>query len=334
MKIKRESLLNAFNAVQPGLAKKEIIEQMAHFIFTGQHLITYNDKVCVSYPFETDFKCSVYAGDFYKIISKIKSEIIDLEHKNDSLIAKSKRTTIKMTTIVEDEVSELLSNLEDQIKEEWTSLPDNFLEGLYLCMFSASKDQTQGTLVCVKVEGDLIQSTDSIRISQFQMSGEVEKMLISASAIPALKGLGVTNYHISKSWLHFLNDNNVRISIRTVHGEFPDSSKFFKMKGTRLKLPSELKDALETVGIMAEGDITTDKVVNVVIDNQQMILTSKKERGSIEKIVPIKYNRDKIEFTSNPVFLAQILGNATKMTIAKHAIFESKTFKHLLALYN
>ena len=61
MKIEREELLKVLSAIRPGLAKKDIVEQATHFIFTGQEVLTYNDQICISYPFETDFECSVPA---------------------------------------------------------------------------------------------------------------------------------------------------------------------------------------------------------------------------------------------------------------------------------
>lgn len=332
MKLKRQDLLNALNAVQAGLAKKEIIEQMAHFIFTGKNLITYNDKTCVYHPLETDFTCSVHARDFISLLSKMSSEVVDLSHKSDKLIIKSKSTTAKLSTIVEDEVSTLLHDLESQIEDKWEDLPEDFLDGLYLCMFSTSKDQTLGTLTCVKAEGNTIASTDSTRISVYEMKKEVPQMYIPASSVPDLRDLLVKKFHVSKSWLHFMNENNVRISIRKIEGNFPDYEKFLNLEGNRVRLPPELKEALEIVCVMAEGDVAIDKRVDITLSEDQLICSSRKDRGSVEKIVPIRYKKDPIKFTTNPVFLSQVLENATRVTIGSYALFESDTFKHVLAL--
>ena len=72
--MKRKELLKALLSVKPGVANKDIIESMTYFYFNGTHVISYNDIVSIQHPLKTDFKTFVKADDFFKVISKVKSE--------------------------------------------------------------------------------------------------------------------------------------------------------------------------------------------------------------------------------------------------------------------
>ena len=74
MKIKKLELINILQRVKPGLAKRDVIEQFTHFIFTGESVITYNDEICISHPLKTDFVCSAKSEEFFKAILK-RSEV-------------------------------------------------------------------------------------------------------------------------------------------------------------------------------------------------------------------------------------------------------------------
>ena len=332
MKVNRKDLLNALTAVKPGLAQKDIIEQMTHFIFTGNNIVAYNDRTCVYCPFETDFECSVSSADFYKIISKISAEEIDLSLKGSNLVIKSKRTTAKMSILIEDEITEMLKSLEKETGVTMKKVPQDFLEGIFLCMFSASKEQTKGTLVCINITGSTLISSDNVRASMYEMDSKMDDFKLPAYSVPSLNDLAVTKYGLSDNWLHFMNKDGIRISVRQLIGDFPDYVRMLKVEGPKVRLPKELKDTLETVSIMSPGEIVTDKMVDIEIMNDLITCRTKKDRGSIERTIDIKYKKDPVRFKTNPVLLSQVLDSATRMTIGKGALlFESKKFKHVLA---
>lgn len=333
MQINRHQLQTALNLVTAGLSKLNSSEQMQHFIFTGENVVTYNDFICVSHPFKTDFKHSVNSDDLLKILNKISSETIEINLEDTTLIVKTAKTKAKLVSNVEDTISELISELESQVQDEWSALPEDFIEGAYLCMFSASKDMTLGTLTCLNITGNKMYSCDNVRMSSYEMSGEMEDILIQASCISELKKIGVTQYSVSESWLHFLSDDGVRISIRRLKGSYMELEEMFHVEGAKIKLPEDLTSCIETASVMSEGDSLIDKSVSISIDAGFLTVKASKTRGSVEKKTEINYKRTPIFFRTNPIFFVEILKHVTAMTVGENAIMlRSGKFRHVLAI--
>ena len=106
METKRESLLNALNAVKPGIDTSKVLEERTHFVFTGGDVMTYNGEVAMLHPLETEFICSVKASDLLDILNKSSSEDVKLEHLADEL-----RITL------EGSGTELINNDYSELKE-------------------------------------------------------------------------------------------------------------------------------------------------------------------------------------------------------------------------
>ena len=100
MKVKKSELVDALSKVKPGLAKKEIVEQATHFIFSQGEIITFNDQISIMHPFDCDFDFSVKGEEFFKIVSGITEEEIDLSLKDNTLHIKSKTINIRMANVL------------------------------------------------------------------------------------------------------------------------------------------------------------------------------------------------------------------------------------------
>ena len=340
MKIKREELKAICAAVKPALATREVIEQMGHFIFTGHEIVTYNDKMCIHYPLETDFECSVRAKDFYEILLKDDSEAVRLKKKDNYLHMTSPTLKSKTNTVVEEEIGDLLEELHRQVKEEaeFKSIPDNFIEAISFCVFSAAKDVTWGALTCLLVSGENVFSSDNLRVSHYKMSDKMDRFLLAAQAVPELvKFDEFTAYAVTTSWAHFKTTENVLVSVRLVDGEFAEETALAvfdeEEQGITFEMPAKVLKGTSVAEVFTEHGADFDKVVDVSLTKGKVICKSEKEAGSIEKIVDIDYKGEDVEFTINPVFLQQIMDKATDVTIlSDKAFFNRENFRHVVAL--
>jgi DNA polymerase III sliding clamp (beta) subunit (PCNA family) len=260
MKINREEFTKALAAVRPGLAKKDIIEQATHFIFTGNEVTTYNDYICISYPLKTDFRCTVDADKLYKVLAGMEAKQIDVEVKKDEFLISTKKTKSGLASFKEGKILEYIVGLGLKEKDKkWKPLPSNFIEGMYLCMFSASTDMTHGALTCVYLKGENIFASDDLRISWFTMDGTVDKkMFIPVQSAVELVKFPVVEYAVSTiegvtSWIHFRTKDHVMFSTRTMAGEYPSVEEHFEIEGKKLTLPKELKGAVKYVSVLADG---------------------------------------------------------------------------------
>jgi hypothetical protein len=337
MRIIREQLVNILASLRPGLSKKSIIQEMSHFVFTGKDICTYNDRTCIVYPYETDFSCSVKGEEFYKILYGVSEDEVEIGVEDNYLKVGSKRLKAGLSTLIDEKekVEPMIASIKRSVKKlKFSKLPSNFIDGSFLSMFSTSKDMTKGVLNCVCYHDDNIFSTDALRVSHFKMNSTVPFSLIHYKNVIDLVKFPVVETALGTSWIHFRTENGVTFNCRVLLEEYPEHiEQYFDIEGVTVPLPSKLKEVVETVTILAEGDIDTSKVIKVDIAKGIIKCTAKKERGWIENSMEINYKDKPITFYINPIFFAQILDRAINMVVGEQsALFITDTFKHIISL--
>jgi DNA polymerase III sliding clamp (beta) subunit (PCNA family) len=339
MKIQKDVLLSALMKVKPGLAKKEIIEQAQHFIFSNGEVTTFNDQVCVMHPIECDFDFSVKGEEFYKIISGISEKEIDLTMKESTLHIKAKGTNCKLSTLLGDAgfVAPLVQVLRDAISSDgfWKKLPTEFLDGLYLCALSASKDLSTGVKSCVAIKGENIYSTDGLRASLYVMDSSIEEIMIPARDALELIKYNVTEYGASENWMHFRTTDGTVFNCKSMRGDYPYAKvdRLFEDAEPTIMFPDTMKESVSSVLILAEGDVDINKTITVSVKSGSITCHAEKERGSIDKTVECDYSGDAFSFDINPIFFAQILSHAPGLALFDNrAMFLSDNFWHVIAL--
>ena len=342
VEINVQDILTKLDAVAPGLSKKEILEQATHYIFSGERIITYNDKISVSTPY-TEFSqsFSVKAEDFYKILKGISEETVFVQIKDNTIILSTDSTEAELAiTTEETTVIELYKSLDienqsaKKIKE-----PQDFISALDFCKFCASKDLTADALFCVCIQGNKVMAADDIRVSVYTLKEKFPKMLIPASMLGELTSYPLQSYAVSDSWTHFFMENGTCFSCRTVDDDYPDMEEFLKEtvesdEVTSVALPSELKSILDTVIPICMGDSEMEKTVEVHYNAKDIILVAEKETGKLKKT--IKYNSGiDISFLINPIFLKDIMGRCDQFNLLsdKSVIhFSAGSFNHIISV--
>lgn len=340
MKVNRNDLLAVLSKVTPGLAKKEIVEQMAHIIFTKEYIATYNDMICIIHPFECDIEFSVKGDEFFKLLNGISESEITLELSDGNILVKSKGTKAKLSTVVGEsaKVQHLVSAIRSEISvsDFYKPLPQEFSNGTYLCSFAANKDLATGARSCVAIKDDGVYAADNIRASMYVMDKAMSSMLLPAKTVAELAKYNAVEYGITENWVHFRNKDGVNFSSKMMKGDYPFDavSSIFSDNEPILQFPKELKDLVSSVTMFAEGDIDINKMISVKITKNLITLFAEKERGSIEKYMAFEYTGEPISFLINPIFFTQVLNYATNFVLAgEHtAQFVSDNFYHILSL--
>jgi len=333
MKLNRQEFIDILSTLKPALAKKDIIEQATHFVFTGKEIVTYNDKICIRYPLETTFKLSVKAEEFYKVISNIKEEEIELDFNSKELLVSSNSVKSGFVISEDEKIEELVGTIGEPSK--WHKLPEDFLEGVSMCMFSASKNQTQGIFCCINIKDDVIIACDNDNgiASQYFLDDKMkESFLIPAISVAELIKLNVVEYGMKESWISFRTENKVVFSSRIEKGDYADISKFFEFEFIRFRLPDKFKELVDTSCILADGDFDVDKEIDVVIDEGKISCKGQRDEvGWIEAECDIKAKSKKVEFVINPLLLSKILYFSNVICCGENrGMFTSKKFKHLI----
>lgn len=334
--VSTKELLAALKAVKPGLDKQGTVEQMDHFIFTGDSVITYNDKICVSHPIDTDIRCSVNAEDLFNIVNKIKESEIDMEFEGNILSLETETTEAAIASDISEAKAEDMISILGIEDLDWEPLHDDVIKGIDLCRFSVARDRTKGVITCVGIKDNRVLSSDNIRVSMFEGDEDIEmpEILLPGPAANELVKFKPTHYCLTESWVHFLTEDEATFSSRVVTGQYPPAEKFFKIDTpNKLKLPDGLIDTVEGVTAMCVGESEAEKNVTVKIDDGMLVVQAKKERGWVTKKMEVPYKGDTILFGINPYFLSEVLRMTQHMLLGKNrAIFRSANFRHLISL--
>jgi len=333
MKIKTKELLSILEMLRPGVDTKDIVESMTYYLFSGTDVITYNNKISIQHPFETDFSLFVKANDLYKLLTKTTVETITLSENNEKLNVSSKKFKANLSTIKDEEVSTRIANVANSLKNaNWHSLPDNFCPSISLCSFTASTQESDGTMTCVNVDGVDCTASDNNRISHAVLNSDVDAMLIKASEIRNLVAIVPIEYAITKSWLHFKNKENCIFSIRKITGKFPEFIQFFDFTGSKIKLPSDIIEGVDITSIFMNA---VDSAINFKIKDNLCIISIESDNGKVQHRSKLKYKGDEIAFAINPDFLREMMTHSSTITLSddKAKLQTENGFELLTALF-
>lgn len=344
----REELIRILTSLRPGLGTPDYREQSTHFIFTGEDIATYNPRVCISYPFKTDFNCSVWADSFFKILNKLMTRKIRLEVKGKKLKLSGKRKEQRVkgeiSTLIHDErdlVDHLIKERREEIGE-WKDLPKDFLTGINMCLFSASRDATSGQKICLAIEGESIYSTDEYRVSKYKMSKEMSSFLVPAMQMMELVKFDVNQYYLADRWAHFRTPYGVIFSTLR-YMPSPDETSlpqmleplFEDVGDYEFDLPDKyLRSSIDSVAVLCEEEFDVDKIIDVEIKEGRIFCQSKGELGWLKADTTIEGEDIELKFGIPAQLFLDILKRSNKIrTDGKtKALFQTDNFQHLLPL--
>lgn len=332
----REKLLEILKKVKPGISDKTIVESMTYFYFSGKEIITYNDKISIMHPLETEFNLFVKADDMFKIVSFSKAEELKLTEKENFLNVRTANMNVNLTTIVDEEIVERMDIIRKSIEgiKKWKKLPDNFMECAYLCSFAASKQEAESTISSLYFNKKICMATDNDRFASAVMAGPVDTMFLKASQLSNLSSIEPALYSITKAWIHFINGEGCIFSIRRIAGDFPDLTSELTFKGRSVKLSTNILEGADLASIFVDS---LEPKITIKITKGQCLISVKSEGGGAQHRTKITYEGPEIKFTLNPEFLKEMLAHSTTVTIddeSRKAKLSTENFTMLTSLHS
>ncbi len=333
MQANRNELIDVLRKVQPALSTKGIIEEMGCVMFSGGMIYGYNDKLCIGHrsPAALD-GCSVPAAELLKILQGIDDEQVELAHNAEKRLLSIGGGAVqaKLKTLP----SELVQSIPDASAFTWDTLPADFLDGLRLCMFAASRDMSVAFLNCVNVDEDLILATDNFRISRYQMTGAITPFKLPLAAAVELDAIGgFTEYAVGAGWVFFRTTGaDVIFCARAVEADYPDTSALFDIApGEEFDLPLDIRDGIKVCTVLSDQD-AIDRRIKLTMTEAEVICRGEGSKGWVEHRVAGS-GLPEVEFDVNPVFLDHVLQHSTTARVLDgKMVFRSGAFTHIMAL--
>jgi DNA polymerase III sliding clamp (beta) subunit (PCNA family) len=338
MKINRESLIKILEAIQPGLAAKEIVEQSTSFIFSSGVVATCNDRISVSHPTPLELEGAVRADELYKMLKRMKREEVDLETSDKELKISCGRS--KSGICLQSDLSpSIVTSLEEiqKSKKQWKLLPKDFIRAIKFCAFSAGRDMTKPELTTIHIKGKAAESCDNYRLTQYLLgsSSFAEEILIPADTIQDLVRHNPTHIAITNGWIHFDNESGILYSCRQVQvPPYPDLSPMLNTKGPEIELPKDLPEALERASVFSgKGFEALIFEVTLTFSDNWLTVEGKNNVGWFEEKLRTRYKGEKICFGINPEFLHDILPILRTVQLAPNMLkFKGDAFIHCCSI--
>ncbi|MCP4373937.1 MAG: hypothetical protein GY797_38410 [Deltaproteobacteria bacterium] len=311
----RKKLLDVLKKVKPGIADKDIVESMTYFYFSGKEVVTYNDKISILHPLETEFNLFVKADDLYKIVSLSKAEKLKIVENGTQLNIRSAQMNVNLTTIIDEEIVDRIGLIEKSLKDvKWKKLPSNFMESATLCSFAAAKIEAESTLSCVYIKGEKIMAFNNDQFASATLKGKVSEMFLKASQLSNLVSIEPELYVVTKAWLHFKSEDGCVFSIRRIDGDFPekDMEGALDFEGRSVDLSTDILEGADIASIFVD---TMEPVISVKITKGKCIVSVTSEGGGSQHRSKLVYEGPDIEFNLNPDFLREMLAHSTTITV-------------------
>lgn len=319
MRVNREELLNNLEAVQPGLSKREIVEQSSCFVFQNGRVMTFNDEIACSHESSVNLTGAVQAEPLLAILRKLGEEEIDITPGEGELRYSGKRREggVRM----EDEVILPIENVE--IPKKWRKLPREFSEGVSLVEKCAGKDESAFSVTCVHIYPEWVEAYDNLQVARYHMrTGVKEPILVRRNSIKHIHALDMTEIAETEAWLHFRNPAGLVLSCRRYTkneldpGSMLDVSAILDFKGEPTILPKGLADAAEKAEIFS-AENSDGNLVKVELRAGKLRITGRGVSGWYREMKSVHYDGRALSFLIDPKLLVEITSRHNECQITK-----------------
>jgi hypothetical protein len=308
----RKALVDALTRLSPSFAKDPLLEELRYFRFRNTE-VRASDGTSISsvqLPEPTGLNCLVPAGDFYRLLSAITQDEVQLKLDGETLKVVAHGLKGKFVVRLE---SDYLDKLDFEV-DEWKDCPAGFLRGLSLAKFAAAKDASSGVLRGVMINGTDIISSDRLRINRFRTK---ESITDTPIIIPIDLVNMIERFNDIKQWsakngaIYFLSETKAVIAGRLLTGDFPDVSGFYAQAeklDRSVTLPAALSSILDHhVALFKDVSDLSEWSVKITVKGGSMYVSTDLDNKSLEEDLCVAGVEGDMAFQIHPMFLKDIL---------------------------
>ena len=343
MKADRKELLGILKAVKPSVPKSgDDADIVNTVIFTGTDVVAFARDGFIAWPFTTDFQAAMPINELIKLLtSKAEEVTLDLAKGMLSVTGKGMRAGLKIPVIshLMADVKGLMSIVEG---EPWYGLPDDFIQGLSLCMNIADKGSAWDHRRNVHITSERITASSGARVAEYVFAeamgipGVTLLSVENSKRLVKLKKENVNRYRLDGNWLVFLTESDVVMGAKVLYDlpldPIADIFQKAEAESKTYTLPDGVADQVPLAKIMASNS----PYVSVSLEKGKVVLTGDGVRGWSEAVLddPDFAPEPEVVFSINAEFLIEVLGytsNEVRLS-ATMAIFAQENYRHVIAL--
>jgi hypothetical protein len=256
------------------------------FSFKDGYVNTFRELIAVSVYIGDDFKTlsgSVKASEFYKLISKMEGEDIEIERRDSSFYVRCGRAEAEFALIVE--LTTTLFDSPDVQDLIIAPLDKEFMSALAYCKLGCDDSFLYNGVL---VNGKEVMSTDGKRINIFNITEDMPQFMIEDKAAIELSKIDdAESYALSDTRFFIFLPNGSIVSSRLRQiGDYPYEkihillAKHDYAEGDfQSDLPESFKKMVERAQILSSGFDNAKSIVKVTLSQTGIEVVSKKDSG-------------------------------------------------------
>ena len=299
MKLSRTKLINDLNKVLPGIASgATIMEGADTVIFNNGYIYSYNSAISViaKESEERGLNGIVKAQDFYKCITGLPSDEIEVVAEEESWKISDSNISVTMNLLPKNEIYKRFQEV--KLGDNWSSIDgEDFNKALKTCNIQGNNTAFAGAFV----DDNIMISTNQWIINKFTLKDTYPKMWISAACMAELlKWNNFNGVQYDKQWIHFRSADDTVFSIRTMDvNQFPlakisgvieaDKS---KKAYAQIELSKKFYEAIKRASAFS-NEIDEHEVIKVSF-GPEVTINGSRVSGSYKEVVDDMSIKDKM----------------------------------------
>lgn len=303
-RVNRIDLLQAMEAVEPGISQRPTLEQSDCIIARNGYFFTLQNEIfCKSKsPLDKGIECAVNGQKILAAIRGIPDMEVDVNIDKEFEI-KGKKFSAAVQ--VADKIILPIDQVEKP--EQWSDLHHEFSEAMKLVVECSEKGETLTTVTCLHIHPKWIEATDRFTFARYRIpSGVTESCLIHSLAARAIQSRFPTRICSTKEWLHFRNDSGVRLSVRRHIAEYPDMTHYTKQRGKPISFPKVAADAIKFLELFSKQN-TDDNEIEVKLDQDRVHIDGYGVASRASYHSKAKYSGKSVGFRIKPATLQNLI---------------------------
>jgi len=326
--LKRDELLKSLAAVEAGLSTRDIIEQSSCYVFQGGRVWTFNDDVACSASIPSvmeGMECAVPAIELRSLLLKLDDENIDVSLEGGGsadigqlvLKTKRRRAGLRVQTQIILPVGEV------GLPDSWDNMPDGLLEAIETVQGCASGDESAFVLTCLHLTPAGIEASDCFQAIRYRLKTGLEgPVLAKRDELVKISKLGVEEWAVTDSWIHFRNSAGLVASCRRWDERFPNLSPFFEVSGQETSLPKSLVEAANKAEVFVDSKQDLAGLV-VDLNSSRLLLRGEGPLGWYEERQRTSYSGEPLQFRIAPRLLREVCGRSEQCVIGRDKLYVS-----------
>ncbi len=198
----------------------------------------------------------------------------------------------------------------------WLPLHKDFCEAINTVAPCAAGAKYSFELTCVHLAPKWVEAGDNYQCCRWRLkTGLEESTLVRADSVKHVASLGMSEFAVTPSWMHFRNEKQVTLSCRRYLETYPDRTAYLDVTGQPVTLGKGLADACTRAGVFSSENGDLD-FVRVVLKPGKIKVVGEGVSGGHEERRKCAYDGPDLDFLISPKLLAKIVTEHPDVQVA------------------